>query len=62
MDEKELHEKWPELKEKLLQQYPHLTREELVLEIGKEKELLEHLQEELGQNWKEIRNILSLMG
>ena len=62
MDEKDLHENWPELKEKLLKQYPHLTREELVLEIGKEEELLENLQGKLGKNWKEIRNILSLMG
>jgi len=62
MHEKELHEKWPELKEKLLKQYPHLTREELVLEIGKEEELLERLQGKLGKNWKDIRNFLSLMG
>ena len=62
MDEKELHEKWPELKEKLLKQYPHLTKEELVLEIGKEEETLLRLQEKLGKNWKDIRNFLSLMG
>jgi len=62
MDEKDLHAQWPELKEKLLKQYPHLTREELVLEIGKEKELLERLQGKLGKNWGDIKNFLSLMG
>jgi len=61
-DEKQLHEKWPELQEKLLKEYPTLTREELVLEIGKERETLERLQEKLGRNWKDIRSFLTLMG
>jgi hypothetical protein len=62
MDNKELRDKWPELKHLLLQQCPQLTREELILEIGKEGELLERLQKKLGKNWKEIKNMLSLMG
>ncbi len=62
MDEKELHEKWPEVKDKLLKQYPTLTQEELELEIGKEAETLERLKAKLGENWKDIRNFLSLMG
>ncbi len=35
MEKTELHENWPEIKEKLLKKYPHLTPEELEYEIGK---------------------------
>ncbi len=62
MESKEIQEKWPELKNKLMQKYPHLTDEELRYEIGKEGELLERLQKRLGKNWKEIRDVLSLLG
>lgn len=62
MDDQELQQKWPELKTKLLQQYPHLTEEELICEIGKEAETLKKLQKKLGKNWVEIKNMLSLMG
>ena len=62
MDSNELQKKWPELKTILLKHYPQLTREELVMEIGKEQELLLSLQKKLGKNWKEIKNMLSLMG
>lgn len=62
MENTELHEKWPELKKKLQEKYPHLTDEELRLEIGQEIELLERLQEKLGKNWKELKYMLSLLG
>ncbi|MCW3121979.1 MAG: hypothetical protein JWQ38_1471 [Flavipsychrobacter sp.] len=62
MENKEIREHWPEMKEKIRKQYPHLTEEELKYEIGKEGELLKRLQEKLGKNWEEIRNALSLMG
>ena len=62
MDNNEFGEKWPEIKEKLLKQYPHLTPEELEYEIGKEGELQERLQIKLKKNWNEIRNVLSLLG
>ena len=62
MEDKELHKKWPGLKKKLLEKYPHLTEEDLALEIGKEKELMLQLQDKLGKNWKEIKNMLSLLG
>ena len=55
-------EKWPELKKKLQEQYPHLTDEDLAYEIGKEGELLKRIQARLGQTDKEITNWLHLMG
>lgn len=62
METEELQQKWPKLKEKLLQQYPQLTKEELEYKIGKEGELLKTLEKKLQKNWKEIKNMLSLMG
>jgi hypothetical protein len=62
MEDKELAQKWPKIKDKLLQEYPHLTPEELRYEIGKEGELLKQLQTKLGKNKQEIDNWLALMG
>lgn len=62
MEAKQLKDKWPELREKLLEKYPQLTAKDLVYEIGQEAELLKRLQERLGKNRKEIDYVLSLMG
>lgn len=62
MENNELQEKWPAIQEKLLKQYPQLTREELAYEIGKEGELLKRLQQKLNNNWKNIRDVLSVLG
>jgi hypothetical protein len=62
MDNKELQQKWPDLKEKLRKQYPGLSDEDLVLEIGKEAELLQRLQTLLKKNSEEINYFLSAMG
>ena len=62
MESNEIRENWPEMKGKLIKQYPQLTEEELRYEIGKEGELLERLKEKLGKNWQEIKNTLSMMG
>lgn len=62
MENKELSQKWPVIKEKLLAQYPQLTPEELEYKIGKEGELLETLQKKLNKNWKNLKEVLSLMG
>ena len=62
MQDNELFQKWPELKAKLLETYPDLCEEDLVLEIGKEAELQERIQKKLGKNWNDMRNLLSLMG
>lgn len=53
---------WEELREQLLQEYPQLKREDLVFEIGKEEELLKHLQQKLGKTKEEINYWLHLMG
>lgn len=62
MENTELREKWPGLKVKIAQQHPELSREDLILELGRESELLLRLQEKLGKNKKEIENWLSMMG
>ena len=62
MENTELQQKWPELKKKLMEKYPHLTEEELILEIGKEGETLKRLQEKLGHEWKDWKNLMSIMG
>lgn len=53
---------WPEIKDKLKTEYPHLTTEDLIYEIGKEEELLERLQKKLDKNADELKGWLSLMG
>ena len=62
MEHNELHEKWPELKTKIKEAYPELADEDLLLEIGKENELLLKLQEKLQKNRKEIFDFLKIMG
>lgn len=62
MNTEELQEKWPELKDKLQEKYPTLTREDLILKIGEEEELLKRLQARLNKNRKEIFDVLSVMG
>lgn len=53
---------WPEIKDKLQAEFPHLTTEDLIYEIGKEEELLERLQKKLDKNADELKGWLSLMG
>jgi len=62
MENKELHDKWPLLRTKIMQEHPEFTEEELILELGKESELLLRIQAKLGKTNKEIRNWLSLLG
>ena len=62
MDNENLQKNWPQLKEKLQLEYPHLSKEDLILEIGEEGELLKRLQEKLGKNKKEIDDWLKIMG
>ena len=57
-----LTEKWPQIKEQLLNENPYLKAEELVCEIGKERELLLELQEKRRVNKIQIDNVLSTMG
>jgi hypothetical protein len=62
MEIKNFADRWPEWKEKLKKEYPHLTEEDLRYEIGKDAELLKRLQEKMGKTDKEITNWLHLMG
>ncbi len=62
MDTTQIGKNWPELRKKLMEKYPELTADDLVYEIGREAELLKHLQEKLKKNRSEIDYVLSLMG
>ena len=62
MDNKDLQAKWPAIKNKIKALHPDISESDLILEIGKEAELLKRLQTKLGKNSEEIRNWLSLMG
>lgn len=53
---------WEIKREKLQREFPNLTYEDLIYEVGKEEELLERLQKKLNKNKHEIRRWLSLMG
>ncbi len=55
-------ENWEQTKKQLKAQYPNLTEDDLCYEIGKEEELLKHLEQKLGKTKKEIRNWLHIMG
>lgn len=49
---------WNELKGKLKQQYGNLTDDDLVFSEGKEDELLGRLQQKLGKNRDEVRQMI----
>lgn len=62
MDNKELREKWPEIKEKIKGQHPELKEEDLEYKFGQETELLLRLQKKLKKTNEQIRYWLSLFG
>lgn len=49
---------WNELKGKLKQQYGNLTDDDLAFSEGKEDELLGRLQQRLGKNKEDIRQMI----
>jgi uncharacterized protein YjbJ (UPF0337 family) len=49
---------WNELKGKLKQQYGNLTDDDLAFSEGKEDELLGRLQQKLGKNKDEVRQMI----
>jgi uncharacterized protein YjbJ (UPF0337 family) len=55
----ELTGNWNETKGKLKQKYAILTDNDLLLEEGKEDELLGHLQIKLGKTKEEIHKVIS---
>lgn len=50
---------WNELKGKLKQQFANLTDNDLLLEEGKEDEMLGKLQTKLGKTKDELRKIIA---
>ena len=60
--EDKLINNWTTVKEKLKDEFPHLTEDDLIYEIGKEEELLTRLQEKLNKNKEDLKGWLSLMG
>ena len=55
----ELKGNWNEIKGKLKQQYANLTEDDLLLEEGREDEMLGKLQQKLGKSIKELDEIFS---
>lgn len=55
----ELKGNWNEIKGKLKQQYASLTDDDLLLEEGREDEMLGKLQQKLGKSIKELDEIFS---
>lgn len=55
----ELKGQWNETKGKLKQKFAILTDNDLLLEEGKEDELLGRLQAKLGKTKEEIQNLIS---
>lgn len=53
---------WETKREKLQKEFPNLTYDDLIYQVGKEEELLERLQKKLNKDKHEIRRWLNLMG
>lgn len=62
MDTKDFKERWPEMKELIKKEHPHIEEHDLQYEFGKEIELLEKLQERTGKTKAEIFKWLHIMG
>lgn len=54
----EIKGNWNELKGKLKQKYGQLTDDDLAFTEGKEDELLGRLQQRLGKNKEQIREVI----
>ena len=52
---------WDEKKEKLKQQYPIITDEDLIFNEGKEKEMIEMLGYKLGKSKEELVQIITAL-
>ena len=53
---------WEQTKAHLKKEFPNLTEDDLLYELGKEEELLKRLQKKLNKNKHEIEKWLSIMG
>lgn len=52
---------WNEKKEKLKEQFPFISDEDLHLHEGKEKEMMEMLGYKLGKSEEELRGIINAL-
>ena len=59
MNKLEIKGTWNEASGKLKQKYADLTDDDLLLEEGKEEELLGRLQKKLGKTKEEVQEIIS---
>lgn len=59
MNKLEIKGNWNEASGKLKQKYANLTDDDLLLEEGKEEELLGRLQKKLGKTKEEVQEIIS---
>ncbi|MDZ7625931.1 MAG: CsbD family protein [Ignavibacteriaceae bacterium] len=59
MNKLEIKGNWNETSGKLKQKYANLTDDDLLLEEGKEEELLGRLQKKLGKTKEEVQKIIS---
>ncbi len=59
MNKLEIKGNWNEASGKLKQRYANLTDDDLLLEKGKEEELLGRLQKKLGKTKEEVQKIIS---
>lgn len=59
MNKLEIKGNWNETAGKIKQQYANLTDDDLLLEKGKEEELLGRLQKKLGKTKEEVQKIIS---
>lgn len=59
---KSFEERWPEHRERLKEEHPELSNEDLHYEPGQHEELILRLAEKLKKTKKEIRNWLHIMG
>lgn len=59
MNKLEIKGNWNEVSGKLKQKYAELTDDDLLLEEGKEEELLGRLQKKLGKTKEEVQEIIS---
>lgn len=62
MDTKDFNERWPEMKELIKREYPHIEDNELTYSLGEEVKVLEKLQMKTGKTKQEIYEWLHIMG
>ena len=63
MENKESFEaQWPKYRERLKQEHPQLTEDDLRYKPGAEEDLLLRLQERLNKTKREIRDWLCILG